>query len=162
MIEEEWKALAPGAPFEFAFLDENLHAQYAAEQRLETLFVIFAGLAILIACLGLLGLAAFMAEKRTREIGVRKTLGASVSSVLVLLIKDFTRWVLLANLIAWPVAWWGMNAWLQSFAYRIEISRHVGIFLMAGLAALGIALLTVGYQAMKAAMANPADSLRYE
>lgn len=160
MIEEEWTALAPGEPFEFSFLDETLNAQYAAEQRLETLFLIFAGLAILIACLGLLGLAAFTAEKRTKEIGVRKTLGASVPSVLVLLLKDFTKWVLLANLIAWPAAWWGMTTWLQSFAYRVEISWP--IFLTAGLAALGIALLTVSYQAMKAALANPVESLRYE
>ena len=160
LIEEEWKALAPGAPFEFSFLDENLNAQYEAEQRLETLFLIFAGLAILIACLGLLGLAAFMAEKRTKEIGVRKTLGASVPSVLVLLVKDFTKWVLLANLIAWPVAWQGMNQWLQSFAYRIDMPWW--IFLMAGGIALLIALLTVSYQAMKAALTNPAHSLRYE
>ena len=159
-IEEEWNALAPGEPFEFSFLDESLNAQYEAEQRLETLFLIFAGLAILIACLGLLGLAAFTAERRTKEIGVRKTLGATVPNVLVLLLKDFTKWVLLANLIAWPAAWWGMDRWLQSFAYRIDISWP--IFLIAGGIALAIALATVSVQATKAALTNPVESLRYE
>ena len=160
VIEDEWKALAPDAPFEYTFLDDNLQAQYQAEQRLETLFLIFAGLAILVACLGLWGLAAYTAERRTKEIGVRKTMGATVPDVLILLVKDFTKWVLAANLIAWPVAWFFMDQWLQSFAYRVEISWW--IFLMAGLTALGVAWLTVSYQAVKAAMANPVDALRYE
>ena len=159
-IESEWKALAPDAPFEYTFLDDNLQAQYQAEQRLELLFLVFAGLAILVACLGLWGLAAYTAERRTKEIGVRKTLGATVPNVLVLLVKGFTKWVLLANLIAWPVAWLAMNQWLQGFAYRVEISWW--IFLIAGLTALGVALLTVSFQAVKAAMANPIDALRYE
>ena len=160
MIEQEWKALAPDAPFEYSFLYDNLQAQYQAEQRLETLFLIFAGLAILVACLGLWGLAAYTAERRTKEIGVRKTLGATVPNVLVLLVKDFTKWVLAANLIAWPIAWLAMNQWLQSFAYRVEISWW--IFLVAGLTALGVAWLTVSYQALRAAMANPIEALRYE
>ncbi len=159
-IEEVWMALAPDAPFEYDFLDETLAAQYRAEQRLELLFLIFAGLAIVIACLGLLGLAAFTAEKRTKEIGIRKSFGASVGSVLILLVKDFTKWVLAANLIAWPVAWLVMNWWLEGFAYRVEISWWT--FLVAGLSALGVALVTVSYQAVKAARANPVDALRYE
>jgi putative ABC transport system permease protein len=157
-LENEWQALAPGTPFEYAFLDDQLNAQYETEQRLGSIFMIFAGLAILIACLGLLGLAAFTAERRTKEIGIRKTLGASVSSVVVLLTKDFTKWVILANVLAWPLAWFAMEKWLEDFAYRVDIG--VSAFLMAGAAAFVIALLTVSYQALKAASANPVKALR--
>jgi len=159
-IEDEWKTLASGAPFEYTFLDEALVAEYRAERRLGTIFLVFAGLAIGIACLGLLGLAAFTAEKRTKEIGVRKVLGASVPGVLGLLVRDFTKWVLAANLIAWPVAWVGMNRWLEGFAYRIDVG--ISPFLIAGAVALAIAVLTVGTHAVKAARANPVDALRYE
>ena len=119
-----------------------------------------AGLAIFIACLGLFAFAAFTVEQRTKEIGIRKVLGASVSSVTALLSRDFVQLVLLANLIAWPIAWFAMNRWLQNFAYRIEISWWV--FLLAGGLALVIALLTVSVQAIRAALANPVESLRYE
>jgi putative ABC transport system permease protein len=114
----------------------------------------------LIACLGLFGLASFTVEKRTKEIGIRKALGASVFSIIVLLLKEFTKLILLANVIAWPIAFFTMNRWLQNYAYRIEIG--LSAFVLAGLIVLVIALLTAGYQAIKAARANPVDALRYE
>ena len=117
-------------------------------------------MAIFIACLGLFGLASFTTEKRTKEIGIRKALGASVLEIIWLLSKEFTRWVLLANIIAWPLAYFAMNKWLQNFAYRINLG--LGTFVMAALLALVIALLTVGYQVVKAATANPVGTLRYE
>ena len=124
------------------------------------LFITFSMLAIFIACLGLFGLAAFMVEHRVREIGIRKVLGASVSGLVVLLSGQFTKWVLIANLIAWPVAWFAMNRWLENFVYRIEIEWW--IYLFAGIIALIIALITVSAQAIKAALANPVEALRYE
>ena len=160
VLESEWKTLAPDAPFEYSFLDENIEREYQGEQRLGKIFLIFAGLAIVIACLGLLGLAAYTAEKRTKEIGVRKTLGASTARLLLLLTTDFAKWVLVANCVAWPVAWYVMNKWLQSFAYRVEIGFEV--FLLAGATALVVALATVTYQALKAATANPVEALKYE
>jgi putative ABC transport system permease protein len=124
------------------------------------LFSYFSGLAIFIACLGLLGLASFSAEQRTKEIGIRKVLGASVASVLALISKDFLKLVMVANLIAWPLAWYAMNRWLQNFAYRVDMSWWV--FALAGGLALAIALVTVSTQAIRAALANPVNSLRYE
>jgi putative ABC transport system permease protein len=156
----EWQALAPASPFEYSFLDQNFEAQYRAEQRLGQLFWIFGGLAVFIACLGLLGLASFTAEKRTKEIGIRKVLGASAPKLIYMLSKEFTRWVLAANLIAWPIAFYLMNSWLENFAYKTTIGWE--IFLLAGGSALVIALLTVGTQAIRAATANPVDTLRYE
>jgi putative ABC transport system permease protein len=154
-----WKQFSD-LPFEYAFLADDLAAQYRAEDRLAKVFGVFAGLAILIGCLGLFGLAAFMAAQRTKEIGIRKVLGASVGSLIGLLSKDFLNLVVLAFLIAAPVAYFAMNWWLEDFAYRVEISWP--IFLMAGSLALAIALLTVSYQAIRAAVANPVESLRYE
>jgi putative ABC transport system permease protein len=133
---------------------------YNRDERLGRIFGISAGLAILIACVGLFGLAAFMAEQRTKEIGVRKVLGASISSLVVLLSKDFTRFVLLGLLAATPLAYFAMEKWLQNFAYRIDIGWWV--FALAGGLALLIALATVSTQAIKAALANPVESLRYE
>ena len=124
------------------------------------IFGIFTLLGLFIACLGLLGLASFTAESRTKEIGIRKVCGASVAGIVIMLSKQFTKWVLLANGIAWPVAYFAMNKWLQNFAYRINID--IMTFLLSGLLVLGIALLTVSFQSFKAALANPADSLRYE
>ncbi|HEX9653146.1 MAG TPA: FtsX-like permease family protein, partial [bacterium] len=160
VLEENWKETAPSLPFQFSFLDEDLERQYRNEERLIQIAGYSAGLAIFIACMGLLGLAAFTAEQRTKEIGIRKVLGASVPDVVALLSKDFSKWIILANLIAWPVAYLVMTRWLQNFAYRTHIDWWM--FAMAGGIALVIALLTVSTQAVKAALANPVDSLRYE
>ncbi len=160
VLESEWKTFAPTMPFEYKFLGEGFDEQYLAEQRLGRIFLIFSALTIFIACIGLLGLAAFATEQRTKEIGIRKVLGASVPNLLALFSKDFSKWVLLANLIAWPVAYFAMNKWLQDFAYRINIEWW--IFALAGGIALVIALLTVSTQAIKAALANPVEALRYE
>ncbi len=159
-FEESWKSFATSEPFDYSFLDESFDAQYRAEQRLGSIFTIFAALSIFIACLGLFGLSAFMAEKRTKEIGVRKVLGASVPNVVVLLSKDFLKLTLLASILAFPVAWYFMNKWLEDFAYRITISWW--IFIIAASAALGVALLTISFNAIKAAITNPVKSLRTE
>lgn len=159
-MQQQWSALTAEAPFTYAFLDERFQQTYERERRLGAILGIFAGLTVFIACLGLLGLAIFTAEQRTREMGIRKVLGASVASILALLSKDLLKLVGLANLIAWPLAWWGMRQWLQDFAYRIQMGWWV--FALAGLAALVIALLTVGAQAMRTALANPVKALRRE
>ncbi|MCI0696538.1 ABC transporter permease [candidate division KSB1 bacterium] len=159
-IEQQFSLLAPGASFQYVFLDDVFNQMYRAEERLSRIFTTFAALAIFIACLGLFGLAAFTAERRTKEIGIRKVLGASVSRIVTLLSKDFAKLVLLANLIAWPIAWYAMNRWLQDFAYRVHLSWWV--FALAGGLALLIALLTVSTQAIRAALANPVEALRYE
>ncbi|HMB89889.1 MAG TPA: ABC transporter permease [Rhodothermales bacterium] len=159
-LEDQWGAFGSGSPMKYEFLDEQLDALYRTEQRLSKVFSIVAGLAIFIACLGLFGLAAFTAEQRTKEIGIRKVLGATVTNLVALLSKDFLKLVVVAFVIAAPVAYLAMQRWLADFAYRIEISPT--IFLMAGLTALLIALLTVSYQAIRAALADPVQSLRYE
>jgi len=159
-IESAWTSLAPNRPFDYYFLDESIDKLYRAEQNFRAVFSAMTGLSLVIACLGLFGLAAFTAEQRTKEIGVRKVLGASVAGIVGLLSKDFVKLVLIANLLAWPVAWYAMNRWLQDFAYRINIGWW--IFALAGGVALLIALLTVSTQAIKAALANPVESLRYE
>ena len=141
-------------------MDDLFNKTYAAEQKTGTILNIFAILTIFVACLGLFGLATYTAEQRKKEIGIRKVLGASVTQVTQMLSKQFLKLVLISSLIAFPVAWWGMNKWLQNFAYRIDISWWV--FAIAGLAALVIALLTVSFQAIKAAVANPVKSLRTE
>ncbi len=148
------------APFEYHFMDDQLNDYYQADQQIGRIFSIAAALAILLACLGLFSLAAFTAEQRTKEIGVRKVLGATVEHIVTLLAKDFVKLVLLANLIAWPLAWLAMNRWLQDFAYRIDIGPWV--FALAGGLALVIALLAVSTQAIRAALANPVEALRYE
>src|SRR5919202_5846776 len=137
-------------------MEEAFDNMYRAEQRVGTIALTFAALAILIACLGLFGLAAFMAEQRTKEIGVRKVLGASVSSIVGLFSKDFLKLVVIAILIASPLAWYATNRWLQAFAYKIDISWWV--FAAAGLLAVGIAILTISFQSVKAAIANPVKS----
>ena len=141
-------------------MDDSFDEMYRAEQRIGTIALTFAALAILIACLGLFGLAAFMAEQRTKEIGVRKVLGASVPSLIGLLSKDFLKLVLIAILIASPLAWYAMNQWLSDFAYKIDIEWWM--FALAGAVAIGIALLTVSFQSVKAALMNPVKSLRSE
>jgi len=159
-IENAWKKFAPGYPFNYRFLDEALDGLYRSEQRIGTLFRYFSILAILISCLGLLGLASFMAEQRTKEIGIRKVLGATASNIVALLSKEFTKWVIVANIIAWPIAYFTLSKWLQSYAYKTNVA--LWSFVLSGALALLIALATVSYQSIKAALANPADSLRYE
>jgi putative ABC transport system permease protein len=159
-IESKWRTLAPGMPFSYRFMSESFNEMYRTEQRAGTIAIVFAILAILIACLGLFGLVTYMAEQRTKEIGIRKVLGASVGNVVTMLSKDFLLLVAIASIVAFPVAWWAMHKWLQDFEYRISISAWV--FVTAGLAALLIALITVSFQAIKAAIANPVKSLRTE
>jgi putative ABC transport system permease protein len=159
-VENKWKSMAPGEPFSYTFLDADFNKIYNAEQRTGTLFITFAVFAIFIACLGLFGLVTYAAEQRIKEIGIRKVLGASVSEIVTMISKDFVKLVLIAFVIAFPIAWWMMNKWLQSFAYRINISWWV--FVIAGFTTLLIALLTVSFQAIKAAIANPVKSLRTE
>ncbi|MFL9483588.1 ABC transporter permease [Chitinophagaceae bacterium LWZ2-11] len=159
-IEAKWKTFAPDVPFEYSFLDQDYEALYRSEQRMGTVFGIFTCLSILVACLGLFGLSVYTAERRTKEIGIRKVLGASVQNVVGLLSKEFIKLVLVAAVIAFPLSWWLMNKWLQDFAYRITIGWQV--FLIAGCLGLLIALITVSFQAFKAAVANPVKSLRTE
>jgi putative ABC transport system permease protein len=160
VVRQAWEALVPDRPFTYSFLNDSYGQQYRQEEKLMTLIGWFSALTILISCLGLFGLATFMAEQRTKEIGVRKVLGASVTSIVALLSKDFLRLVLIAIVIASPIAWWAMNRWLQDFAYKIDIEWWV--FALAGLLAVGIALLTVSFQSIKAALMNPVKSLRSE
>jgi predicted permease len=159
-LKKTWSEVNPGYPFEYRFLDEQFHRLYLAEERMGTLTKYFTVLGILIACLGLFGLASFMAEQRTKEIGIRKALGASVSNIILLLSREFTKLVLVATIIAWPIAYFTMNHWLQNFAYRVGIGWWVFVF-SAGLTII-IAFLTVSYQSIKAATANPVEALKYE
>lgn len=159
-IENKWHDRVPAQPFNYTFMDDDFNKIYTSEQQTGKLFITFAIFAIFIGCLGLFGLVTYAAEQRTKEIGVRKVLGASVSGIVTLLSKDFARLVLIASLIAFPVAWWSMNKWLQSFAYRINISWWV--FIVAAAVAIIIAMITVSFQAIKAAIANPIKSLRME
>jgi putative ABC transport system permease protein len=159
-IEKVWNKFAPEYPFEYNFLNEDFEKIYKNEMRMGEVFRYFTFLAVFISCLGLFGLASFMAEQRTKEIGIRKILGASVSGITILLSKEFTKWVVVANAIAWPVAYFAMNKWLQGYAYRVKFSLLT--FALAGAVALVISILTVSYQAIRAALANPVESLRYE
>jgi putative ABC transport system permease protein len=149
-----------GQPFIYSFMDDDFNRLYSSEQRTGKIFLSFTFFAILIACLGLFGLVTYAAEQRTKEIGIRKVLGASISNIVNMLSKDFLRLVTISMIIAFPIAWLGMNRWLQDFAYRVTISWWV--FALAGLAALLIAIITVSFQAIKAAIANPVKSLRTE
>lgn len=159
-MKKNWDAYQTGEPFTYSFMDDLFSKTYSAEQKTGVILNIFSILIILVACLGLFGLVTYTAEQRTKEIGIRKVLGASITQVTQMLSKEFLKLVLIASFIAFPVAWWGMNKWLQSFAYRIDI--HWWVFVVAGIAALLIALLTVSFQAIKAALANPVKSLRTE
>ena len=158
--EAKWKTLMPDQPFKYVFLDENLEAQYESEKQAGSIFGIFSGLAIIIACVGLFGLASYTASLRTKEIGIRKVLGANMGSVVLLLTRDFTKLILIAFVVAVPFAWYIMDTWLQSFAYRIDLGP--GVFLLAGLTALMISWITVSYQSIKAAIVNPVKSLKSE
>jgi putative ABC transport system permease protein len=159
-IEQKFREVNPNAPYEFRFLDEVLAEYYRSEENLAAIINSFTVLAIVIACLGLLGLISFTAEQKTKEIGIRKVLGATVPNLVLLLSKEFALLVIVANLIAWPLAGFAMNRWLQGFAYRVDL--NFGLFALAGGSALLIALLTVSAQAIKAALANPVKALRYE
>ena len=147
-------------PFEYHFLDEDYESLYKAEQRIAGIFSTFSTLAILLACLGLFGLTAFAVVQRTKEIGIRKILGANIPSIISLLSKDFLLLIMIAIVVASPLAWYAASTWLQDFVYRIKIEWWV--FVLAGVVALGIALLTISFQAVKAALANPVKSLRTE
>jgi len=159
-IKNKWKTMAQNQPFDYSFMDEQFNNLYTTEQKTGQIFITFAVLAIVIACLGLFGLVTYAAEQRTKEIGIRKVLGANVANIVTMISKDFLKLVLIASIIAFPVAWWGMNKWLQDFAYRVNIGWW--IFFAAGLLAIIIALITISFQAIKAAIANPVKSLRTE
>jgi putative ABC transport system permease protein len=152
--------LIPDVPLEYAFVDEKINEQYGNENKMEQIFYAFAGLSLLIACLGLFGLSIHVVERKVKEIGIRKVLGASVPGLVILLSKNFLRLVLIAIMIATPLSWIFMNEWLKDFAYRIQIDWKV--FIASGIVAVLIALLTVSVKAIKAAIANPVNSLRTE
>ncbi len=159
-LKDTWQKYLPEVPYQYTFLDENFSKLYESEQKQGTIFTVFACIAIFIACLGLFGLSAFAITQRVKEIGVRKVLGANVSSIVTLLSKDFLKLVIVAAILAFPVAWYAMHNWLEDFAYRINIQWWV--FIVAGVLAAFIALITVSFQAIKAAIANPVKSLRTE
>jgi putative ABC transport system permease protein len=159
-VQDKWKELFPGIPYEYYFLDEDFNRLYRSEERTGTLVGIFTLIGVLVACFGLFGLASFMAEQRTKEIAIRKVHGARVPDTLSLLIKDFMKWILISNIIAWPIAYFVVNQWLQNFFYRVNLG--IGIFVFTGFIVLAIALMTVGYQVIRTAMTNPVDYLRYE
>ena len=157
-IEKIWKQLAPGAPFQYSFLDEDFGRMYLAEQRLGNIFIVFSTLAIIIACLGLFALTAFSVEQRTKEIGIRKVLGASVNSIVILLSRDFGKLIVIAFVVSAPLAWYAIDWWLQSYTYKTEIGLNVYVF--AGALAFMVALFTMGYQSIKAAKSDPVKSLK--
>jgi ABC-type antimicrobial peptide transport system permease subunit len=159
-LRNKWESYTSEYPFEYGFVDSLLDNLYKSEERVRTLFNYFTLMAIFISCLGLFGLSFYLIERRTKEIGIRKVLGASVPKIVMMLSREFLKWVLIANVIAWPVAYYFMDRWLQNFAYRTNIA--IGTFLLSGVLAIFIAILTVSFQSIKAAVSNPADSLRYE
>jgi putative ABC transport system permease protein len=160
MISDKWKSIKPGKEFEYSFMDDDFDSSYRAEQRMGTIFIIFTSLTIVIACLGLFGLAAYAAEQRTKEIGIRKVLGANVGAIVGMLSKDFIKLVMIAIVIAIPVAWVAMQQWLQGFAYRQNIQWWVVV--LAAVLAVLIAFVTISFQSIKAALANPVRSLKNE
>ncbi len=159
-IEKTWKAFLPHRPFEYQFLSLRYQQLYDSEKKQGQLFTIFSGLAIFIACLGLFGLATFNTLQRVKEIGIRKVMGASMTHILTLLSREIVILVLIANVLAWPAAWYFMAKWLDGFAYKIDLP--VIVFILSTAAALLIALITVSSQTIKTAMTNPAKTLRYE
>jgi putative ABC transport system permease protein len=159
-IQKVWNSVNFNAPFEYHFLDQQIEAQYGSEQRLGKLFATFAMLAVFISCMGLFGLVSFVAEQRTKEIGIRKVMGASVPGIMALLTRGFVKQVLLANLLAWPLAYFLLGKWLQGFIYRVPIG--VALYLFSGMLVLVLALLTSSFQAIKAARMDPTESLRCE
>jgi len=162
MIRNKWKEVEASMPFDYYFLDSDFDKLYKAEQRVGEIFIYFTLIAIIIACLGLFGLASYNAEQKKKEIGIRKALGSSVLHIVVMLSRQFSKWVIIANVIAWPVTYFFMSEWLGNFAYSIRILDKWWIFIISALAALTIALITVLYQAIKAALINPVDAIKYE
>jgi ABC-type antimicrobial peptide transport system permease subunit len=160
LLEETWKKMETNYPFEFGFLDQSVENQYWNEKQIGQIINIFTILGLFISCLGIFGLASFMAEQRTKEIGIRKVLGSSVTQIFAMLSKDFAKWILLASAVAWPVAYFILQKWLGEFAYRVDMS--IVLFFLATGFTLLVALLTVSYQAAKAATSNPVNALRYE
>jgi putative ABC transport system permease protein len=159
-MRKVWQKYSANYPFDYFFLDDEFNRMYQSEEKLSAMFGYFTVLAIFIACLGLFGLGSFTAERKTKEIGIRKVLGASVAQLLLLLSKDFMKLIIVANIIAWPIVWYAMNQWLQGYAYRTSLNWFM--FFLTAAAAIAIALLTVGFQTIKAALANPVEALRYE
>ena len=159
-IEAKWKEILPDEPFTFSFFDKNIDNLYRTEKRISTLFTYFSALAIVISCLGLFGLASFMAEQKFKEIGIRKTLGASTKSIALLLIWQFTKWVIVANSAGWIVSYYTISLWLREYPYKIDLS--VWPFLISAVASIGVAVLTILYQSVKAARINPINAIKYE
>jgi len=159
-IKETWRRINPDSPFDYHFVDKDFESSYRAEQKIGTIFYSSALLGIFISCLGLIGLASYIAAQRTKEVGIRKVLGATNMGIVRLMTREFVKWVLIANIIAWPIAWYGIRRWLENYAYRMEITPT--LFVFSGLIAIIMAVLTVSYQSIKTARANPIDSLRYE
>jgi putative ABC transport system permease protein len=159
-IREIVTGLLPGQIFDYAYVDDLHFRAYDEDRRLASLLISFCELTILVACLGIFGLSAYSTEQRTKEIGIRKVLGSSVSSIVILLTKNYTRWVIVANLFAWPAAYYAVNRWLQTFAYRASVG--ITPFIIAVFITLVVALLSVIIQTLRAASANPIHSLRYE
>lgn len=162
ILEDKWQEINTMLPFDYYFLDQDFDRLYKAEDRVGELFLYFTLIAIIVACLGLFGLASFNAEQKKKEIGIRKALGASILRIILMLSKKFILLVLVANIIAWPAAFYFMQEWLNQFAYRIYLWDTWWIFLLSALFALLIALLTVAYQALKAALINPVEAIKYE
>lgn len=160
IVRNQWREAFPGHPFEFFFLDEAFDSQYKSERQLGKIFGLFAVLAIFLSCLGLFGLVSFSLRRRTKEIGIRKVVGGSVPGIVLLLSKEFTLWIVFANIAAWPAAYFFIGNWLQNFAYRVDVG--IGLFILSGMTALVIALLTVSIQTIRAASANPVEALNYE
>jgi putative ABC transport system permease protein len=159
-IETKWNELISDAPFEYSFLKDNIQEQYNEDRKVSAIITGFTMIAMIISCLGLYGLSSYMAERRVKEIGVRKVLGASVSQIVSLMSREFVKLILIAIIIAVPLSWYAMSQWLQDFAYRVDI--NIIVFLYAGIGAITIALLTVGFESIKAATGNPVNSLRTE
>jgi len=160
IIEAKWKELFPGEQFVYSFLDDRINQLYQSEQKTQNIIVVFSALSIFISCLGLFGLAAFTAEARTKEIGIRKVLDASTRNAMLLLSKDVIKWIIISNVFAWLISWYILDKWLQNFACKIEIGWFV--FIMTFAVALIISLSTFSFQAFKVAFANPVDSIKYQ
>jgi putative ABC transport system permease protein len=159
-LSQQWKEMVPGWPFEYFFLENDLQKLYKAEQKMSKITVIFSGLSILVACLGLFGLSTYMAEQRKKEMSIRKVLGSSPAHVFLLFSKDFFGMIVISNIVAFPLAYLLLTLWLDNFAYRVDINP--GLFVLSGLIAIGIAFLTISYQAVSAAKTNPSEVLKGE